>query len=61
MITGPLAHVFVPAYSASNREIKTNRPLQATLAWQKRWKVYFFVGIFGRLGCNERYFSFESI
>ena len=61
MTTGPLAHVFVPAYSTLNREIKTNLSLQATLAWQKIWKVYFFVGIFGRLGCNERCFSFESI
>ena len=57
MTTGPLAHVFVPAYSTLNREIKINQPFGAILAWQKRWKVYFFVGILKRLGYNEHRFS----
>ena len=57
MTTGPLAHVFVPAYSTLNREIKINQPFSAILAWQKRWKVYFFVGILKRLGYNEHHFS----
>ena len=57
MTTGPLAHVFVPAYSTLNREIKINQPFSAILAWQKRRKVYFFVGILKRLGYNEHHFS----
>ena len=57
MTTGPLAHVFVPAYSTLNREIKINQPFSAILAWQKRRKVYFFVGILKRLGYNEHRFS----
>jgi len=57
LTTGPLAHVFVPAYSTLNREIKINQPFGAILAWQKRRKVYFFVGILKRLGYNEHRFS----
>ena len=57
MTTGPLAHVFVPAYSTLNREIKINQPFGAILAWQKRWKVYFFVGILKRLGYSGHHFS----
>ena len=57
MTTGPLAHVFVPAYSTLNREIKINQPFGAILAWQKRWKVYFFVGILKRLGYSGHRFS----
>ena len=57
MTTGPLAHVFVPAYSTLNREIKINQPFGAILAWQKRRKVYFFVGILKRLGYSGHRFS----
>ena len=57
MTTGPLAHVFVPAYSTLNREIKINQPFSAILAWQKRRKVYFFVGILKRLGYSGHRFS----
>ena len=57
MTTGPLAHVFVPAYSTLNREIKINQPFTAILAWQKRRKVYFFVGILKGLGYSGHRFS----
>jgi len=57
LTTGPLAHVFVPAYSTLNREIKINQPFSAILAWQKRRKVYFFVGILKRLGYSGHRFS----